>query len=74
MSVTYPTTDSNKTMHTEMDISQPGVIDYIIFVERSCHCLCDVIVVANNRDVEKWTVSFSKFNKFKLFIMVMLIL
>ena len=47
-------------MHTEMTITQPGVIQYTVFVERSCHYLCDVKIVTIDIEVEVKTVSFSK--------------
>ena len=61
MSVTYPVINSSdRTSHTEVAITQPGVIQYTVLVQKGCHCTCDVMIIANNREVEIKTVSFSK--------------
>ena len=58
MSVTYPVSDtSDKTLHPEVAVTQPGVIQYTIYVEESCHCASDVMIVGAD---EVKTVLFSK--------------
>ena len=56
--MTYPVSDtSNKTLHPEVAVTQPGVIQYTIYVEKSCHCASDIMIV----DADKvMTVNFSK--------------
>ena len=51
---------SDKTTHSEVAITQPGVINYTVLVENSCHCAAEFIIVANDREVEMATVFFSK--------------
>ena len=59
--MTYPTTNSsNKASHTEVSITQPGVFNYTVIVEKGCHCASDIMIVAGDRVVEMKTVLFSK--------------
>ena len=51
---------SDKTTHSEFAITQPGVINYTVLIESSCHCAAEFVIVASNRDVEMETVFFSK--------------
>ena len=58
MSVTYPVSDtSNKTLHPEVAVTQPGVIQYTIYVEESCQCASDIMIVGADKVK---TVLFSK--------------
>ena len=60
MSVTYPVTNSSdRTSHTEVAITQPGVMDYTVCVRKSCHCASDIMIVIDNREVDMRTVLFS---------------
>ena len=57
----YPLSNfSDKTIHSEVAITQPGVINYTVLIENSCHCAADFVIVASDRDVEMETVFFSK--------------
>ena len=59
MSETYPVTNSSdRTSHTEVAITQPGVMDYTVYVEKGCHCACDILIIDNEKDMR--TTSFSK--------------
>ena len=62
MSMTYPTNnDLIKTPQTSViNITQPGWIQYTVFVEKSCHCAGDIMIVANDREIDVKTVLFSK--------------
>ena len=54
--MTYPVTDSSaRTTHTEVAITQPGVIQYTVYVRKGCHCASDIMIVA-----DIMTVLFSK--------------
>ena len=58
--MTYPVTNSSdRTSHTKVAITQPGVIQYTVYVEKSCHCASDIMIV-DNREVDIATVPFSK--------------
>ena len=60
MSVTYPTKNtSDKTPHTKIAITQRGVMNYTVFLERGCHCASDIMIVANDRELDMKTVLFS---------------
>ena len=52
-----------------MAISQPGVIDYIIFIEKNIHYSFDLIIGIGNRNIEMMTVLFSKFSCFSIFFL-----
>ena len=61
MFTTYPKTDkANQMLQVEVAITQPGVIQYTVLVQKGCHCTCDIMIIANNRVVEIKTVTFSK--------------
>ena len=56
MCVTYPVTDSSaRTTHTEVAITQPGVIQYTVYDRKGCHSASDIMIVAHIM-----TVLFSK--------------
>ena len=61
MSVTYPVSDtSDKTLHPEVAVTQPGVIQYIVYVPKGDHCLSDVMIVDREEVQEDMkTVNFS---------------
>ena len=49
--MTYPVTDSSaRTTHTEVAITQPGVIQYTVYVRKGCHCASDIMIVADIMD------------------------
>ena len=55
--MTYPITNSSdRTPHTEVAITQPGVLQYSVYVGKSCHCASDIMIVV----VDRKTVLFSK--------------
>ena len=57
----YPVLNiSEKTLHPEVAITQPGVINFNVLIESSCHCAAEFVIVASDRDVEVGTVFFSK--------------
>ena len=57
--MTYPVTNSSdRTSHTEVAITQRGVMDYTVYVEKSCHCASDIMIFGNEEDI--MTVLFSK--------------
>ena len=60
--MTYPVTDSSdRTSHTKVAITQPGMIQYTVYVRKSCHCASDIMIVADDStEVEMKTVLFSK--------------
>ena len=61
MSETYPVTNSSdRTSHTEEAITQRGVMDYTVLVRKSCHCASDIMIIADDREVDIMTVLFSK--------------
>ena len=58
--MTYPTANtSDRTSHPEVAITQPGVMNYTALVRKGCHCLSDIMIVANDK-IEMKTVPFSK--------------
>ena len=60
---TYPrTSHAMRTQHPEMAITQSGVMQYTIILEKSCHCASDIIIVDNGKELEDdmKTVNFSK--------------
>ena len=60
-SVTYPTTDtSNRTLHQEVAIAQSGVMNYTAHVSKYCHCTADIMIAADDKQVDTRTVLFSK--------------
>ena len=61
MFVSYPKANSSdRTPHTEVAITQPGVMDYTVYVRKSCHCVADIMIVADDREIEMKQVFFSK--------------
>ena len=52
--------DSKRTPHIDVAVTQPGVMNYTAYVEKSCHCASDFMITANDREVERKTVPFSK--------------
>ena len=53
-------TSVNRTL-TEVAITHPGDMQYTVYIEKSCHCVSDIMIVADDRVVsESITVSFSK--------------
>ena len=59
---TYSTanTSVNRTL-TEVAITQPGVMQYTLYVEKSCHCISDIMIVADDKVVsDRIAVLFSK--------------
>ena len=60
--MTFPKTNkSDRTQHTNVTIAQPDVIQYTVFVEKSCHCVSNIMITTpKNRVVKKRTVHFSK--------------
>ena len=59
--MTYPVTDSSdRTSHTEVAITQPGVIQYTVYVKNGCHFKCDISIVNNEKEDDMKTVPFSK--------------
>ena len=53
--MTYPRTDSSdRTQHPEVAITQPGVIQYTLYVRKGCHCGADIMIVADdNVEIER---------------------
>ena len=61
MLIIHPTTNSsNTTTHTEVVITQSGLMNYTVFVRRNCHCVADIKIIADNKVVDVKTVLFSK--------------
>ena len=61
MSVTYPVTNSSdRTPHTEVAITQPGVIQYTVYVRKGCHYVSDIMIIIGDRVVDIKTTTFSK--------------
>ena len=61
MAVSYPKANSSdRTPHTEVAITQPGVMEYTVYVEKGCHCASDIMIVVDDREIEMKTVFFSK--------------
>ena len=59
--MTYPVTNSSdRTSHTEVAITQPGVIQYTVYVRKGCHCASDIKLITNDIEVKMKTVLFSK--------------
>ena len=61
--MSYPkANNSDRTPHTEVAITQPGVMDYTAYVRKSCHCASDIMIVADDREVmiKKIAIVFSK--------------
>ena len=54
------TNSSNKTPHTTVAISQPGLVNYTIYVEKNHRYACDINIGVGDRKVEMKTVPFSK--------------
>ena len=53
ISVTYPVTNtSDRTPHTEVAITQPGVIQHTVYVEKSHHYASDIKLIADDREVK----------------------
>ena len=42
-----------------MAITQPGVIQYTVYVEKNCHCVCDIMIVVDDK-IEVKSATFSK--------------
>ena len=62
-SVTYPVMDSSHRIpHTEVAITQPGVIQYTVYVEKGYHCASDVMIIVDDKEVDIMTVLFSKWS------------
>ena len=58
--MTYPTTNhSNKTLHTDVAIAQPGVTNYTVYVEKDYRYACDIKIGVGDREIEMMTVLFS---------------
>ena len=58
--MSYPKANSSdRTLHTEVAITQPGVMDYTVLVRRGCHCAADIMIVVDDREIEMETVFFS---------------
>ena len=63
MSVTYSLANpSQRTPHQEMLIEHTGVMEYTVIVEKGCHCGSDIMILAEDREIEMENVLFSKFN------------
>ena len=61
MSVTYPKMNhSERTPHRGKVIEQPGVINYTVHVEKKCHCVSEILIIADDREVEMKKAYFSK--------------
>ena len=61
MVVSCPKANSpNRTPHTEVAITQPGVMDYTAYVRKRCHCVADIMIVVDDREIEMKQVFFSK--------------
>ena len=61
MSETYPAINSSdRTPHTEVAITQPGVLQYTIYIQKSCHCTSDIMIVDNEKEEDLRIISFSK--------------
>ena len=59
--MTYPVTNtSDRTLHTEVNITQPGVINYTVYVRNKCHCASDIMIIVDDKEIEMKTVLFSK--------------
>ena len=59
--MTYPVTNSSdRNPHTEVAITQPGMIQYTVYVGRRCHCASDIMIVDNEKEDDMRTISFSK--------------
>ena len=57
--MTYPVSDSSdRTPQLVVNITQPGVIQYTVFVEKSCHCAADFMIINNEKNMR--SVNFSK--------------
>ena len=57
--MTYPVSDtSDKTLHPEVAVTQPGVIHDMVYVQKGDHCLSDVMIVDREEDMK--SVPFSK--------------
>ena len=62
MSVTYSLANPLKrTPHQGMLIGHTGVMEYTVIVEKGCHCGSDIIIIAEDREIEIENVSFSRF-------------
>ena len=60
-SVTYPITNSSdKTAHPEVAITQPGVMQYTVCVEKGFLCASDIKIVIEDRVVDTKSANFSK--------------
>ena len=58
MSETYPVTDiSNRTPQPKVAITQPGVMDYTVLVQKGFHC---AFIAADDGKVDMKSVNFSK--------------
>ena len=59
--MSYPKANSSdRTLHTEVAITEPGKMEYKVIVEKSCHCASDIMIVVNDREIEMKQVFFSK--------------
>ena len=59
IAVTYPITNSSdETSHPKVAITQPGVIQEIVYVKKSRHCASDIMIVGREEDMK--SVIFSK--------------
>ena len=59
--MTYSTTNSSdRTVHQDVALAQPAVIQYTINVGDSCHCAAEFMIVVDDQEVDIKTVNFSK--------------
>ena len=59
MSMTYPVIDTaDQTSHSVVAITQPGLIQYTIYVEKNCHYASDFVIIGNEKYMK--SVNFSK--------------
>ena len=58
---TYSKANYSDRSLTEVAITQPGVMQYTVYVKKSCHCVSDIMIVADDKVVsERITVPFSR--------------
>ena len=60
MFTAYSTDESVQKIKVQVTITQPGETQYILYVLKSNHFACDVMITDNDRMVESITFSFSK--------------
>ena len=59
--VTYPIINSSDIiLYPEMAITQPGVIQYTVYVRKGFYYASDIMIIDNDRGVDMKTVLFSK--------------